>query len=213
MARAVLTAAFAAVWAAINAIQFYYYFLNLQAAGVAGAGTTAASAAAATTTTSAAQASASSGSGYEFQIFLTLAAVGVLNAAVLLIHRHLRQAEAAGAAGNRRVPDAVAFLLLAASGLLVLLQGLPAAVDDDVVAALGAAAFSALPGAATGTFFLGMMTLIFAARVHGGGGAVAGAGFFGEIQGPLLRVLTKVAAGAAAALVFLVTVAAFCIKY
>ncbi|CAL5046626.1 unnamed protein product [Urochloa decumbens] len=211
MARAALTAAFAAVWAAINAIQFYYYFLNLQAAGVAGAGTTAASAAAATTTTSAAQASASSGSGYEFQIFLTLAAVGVLNAAVLLIHRHLRQAEAAGAAGNRRVPDAVAFLLLAAAGLLV--HGVPGAVDDDVVAALGAAAFSALPGAATGTFFLGTMTLIFAARVHGGGGAVAGAGFFGEIQGPFLRVLYKVAAGAAAALVFLVTVAAFCIKY
>ncbi|CAL5043996.1 unnamed protein product [Urochloa decumbens] len=199
MARAALTAAFAAVWAAIAAIQFYYSFLNLQAAGATGAGAAA--------TTSAAQASASAGD--EFQIFLTLVAAGGFNAAVALVYRHLHQIEAAG---NRRVPDAMAILLLAASGMLVQGQGVPAAVDDDVVAALGAAAFSALPGAATATFFLGMMTLVFAARVHGGGGAVAGAGFFGEIQGPM-RVLTKIAVGAAAVLVFLVTVATLCIKY
>ncbi|CAN6202180.1 unnamed protein product [Urochloa humidicola] len=197
MARAALTAAFAAVSAAITAIEFYYYFLiNLQQLGAAVPGTTT------TTTKSTNKDSASAGD--EFQVFLALVAAGALHAAVGLIHRHLHQAEAAGAAGNRRVPDGVGFLLLAAAGLLVL-QGVPGgAIDDDVVAAIGAAAFGALPGAATATFFLGMMTLIF---------AVAGAGFFGEIQGPMcMRVLTKVAVGAAAVLVFLVTVAAFGIK-
>ncbi|CAN6208345.1 unnamed protein product [Urochloa humidicola] len=197
MARAALTAAFVAVSAAITAIEFYYYFLiNLQQLGAAVPGTTT------TTTKSANKASASAGD--EFQVLLAVATAGALHAAVALIHGQLLQAEAAGAAGNRRVPDGVGFLLLAAAGLLVL-QGVPGgAVDDDVAAAIGAAAFGALPGAAAATFFLGMMTLIL---------AVAGAGFFGEIQGPMrMRVLTKVAVGAAAVLVFLVTVAAFGIK-
>ena len=72
--------------------------------------------------------------------------------------------------------------------------------------ALGLAALGALPFAATATFFLGMM-LIIVAHVYiggeGGGGAVA---VDGLIQG-LLCLLTKVVAGAAAALVGLMAMA------
>ncbi|CAN6202177.1 unnamed protein product [Urochloa humidicola] len=197
MARAALTAAFAAVSAAITAIEFYYYFLiNLQQLGAAVPGTTTA-----TSTASAAQASASAGG--DFQVFLMLlVAAGALHSAVGLIYRHLLQAEAAGAAGNRRLPDGVAFLLLAAAGLLV--QGVPGAAAADILCALGAAAFRALPAAATATFFLGMMTLILAAHVRaGGGGAVAGDGQIKEA----VPLLTKTAFAAAAGLVLMMAIA------
>ena len=199
MARAAFTAAFADLWAAFTAIQLYD-LLNLQP----GAGASSA-------TTASAQASASVG---DFHIFLTLVAAGGLYAAVALIYRHLHQLQAAAVAGagNRRLPDSVVVLLIAAVSLLEFFlfvqEGASAVVD--VVGALGLAAFRAIPAAATATFFWGMMLmLIVVAHVRaggeGGGGALAGDG---QIQGPV-RFITNVAFAAAAALVCLMAFALY----
>ena len=192
---AYFAAALADLWAAITAIQLYD-LLNLQP----GAGASA--------TTPSAQASASVG---DFHIFLTLVAAGGLYAAVALIYRHLHQAEVAAGAGNRRLPDSVVVLLIAAVSLLeffLFVQEGASAVD--VVGALGLAAFRALPAAATATFFWGMvLMLIVVAHVRaggeGGGGALAGDG---QIQGPV-RFITNVAFAAAAALVCLMAFALY----
>jgi hypothetical protein len=194
--RAAFTAAaFADVLSAITAVEFYY--LNLQR----GAATTA--------TTSAAQAASASVGEFEILVALVVA-VAAFYAAVALIYRHIHQAEAAAGAGNRPLSDRMTFVVLlavAAAGLLeffLFVQVVPCAVDD-IVGALGLAAFRALPAAALATFFLGMM-LIIVAHVRAGG---EGGGVFvgdGQIQGAV-SILTKTAFAAAAGLFFLMVIA------
>jgi hypothetical protein len=196
MVRAAFTAAaFADVLSAITAVEFYY--LNLQR----GAATTA--------TTSAAQAASASVGEFEILVALVVA-VAAFYAAVALIYRHIHQAEAAAGAGNRPLSDRMTFVVLlavAAAGLLeffLFVQVVPCAVDD-IVGALGLAAFRALPAAALATFFLGMM-LIIVAHVRAGG---EGGGVFvgdGQIQGAV-SILTKTAFAAAAGLFFLMVIA------
>jgi hypothetical protein len=198
MVRAAFTAAaFADVLSAITAVEFYY--LNLQR----GAATTA--------TTSAAQAASASVGEFEILVALVVA-VGAFYAAVALIYRHIHQAEAAAGAGNRPLSDRMTFVVLlavAAAGLLeffLFVQVVPCAVDD-IVGALGLAAFRALPAAALATFFLGMM-LIIVAHVRAGGEGGGGGVFVGDgqIQGAV-SILTKTAFAAAAGLFFLMVIA------
>jgi hypothetical protein len=102
------------------------------------------------------------------------------------------------------------FLLCVSAGTLELVVFGQAAGGDAEdhggaqARALALAALRALPAAATGTFFSGM-SLIIVAHVRAGGegggtGAVAA-------DGPIQGILTKVAAGAAAALVGLMAMA------
>ncbi|KAJ1258476.1 hypothetical protein BS78_10G078400 [Paspalum vaginatum] len=205
MARAAASvAAFADVWAAITAVQLLS-FLNLHpdAAG--------------TTTTTPAQAAAFVGER-DFQSLLTLAAAGALYTAVARVYRHLHEAEAAAAAAAaHRLSGLVTFVLLAAAGLLEFLLLAQRAgggdVDGDAARrALGRAALSALPAAATATFFWGIM-LLFVAHIRaggeggGGGGEGAVAGDLQQIQQGPVSLLTEIAIGAAAALVGLMALA------
>ncbi|CAD6339919.1 unnamed protein product [Miscanthus lutarioriparius] len=149
------------------------------------------------------------------EVLPPLAAVVVLFVAVALTYRHLSHRHAyavpvAGAGNGRRSISGsglVMFVLCVSAGTLeFIVFGGQAAGGGADHGALGLAALRALPAAATGTFFIGMM-LIIVAHVRpggeGGGGAVAADG---QIQG-LLRLLAKVAAGAAAALVVLMAMA------
>jgi hypothetical protein len=150
------------------------------------------------------------------EVFLPLAAVVVLFVAVALIYHHLmgRRAVAvaipvAGAAGNgrRSISGLVMFLLCVSAGTLeVIVFGQAGGAGGGAYyGALGLAALRALPAAATVTFFCGMMFVIVAGgEAAGGTGGVAGDG---PIQGLLLSLLTKVAAGAVAALVALMAMA------
>ncbi|CAN6208341.1 unnamed protein product [Urochloa humidicola] len=145
------------------------------------------------------------------ELLLPLAAAGTLLTSVALIYHHLTsRAAAAAAATNRRLSGFAIFLLCVSAGVLDIfffVVGKPAAggaVDRGAQArALGMGALRALPTAAAANFFWGIMLIIVAHVVGAGHGAVQGH----------MRVLTKVAVGAAAGLVFLVTVAAFGIKY
>ncbi|CAL5037370.1 unnamed protein product [Urochloa decumbens] len=152
------------------------------------------------------------------ELWLPLAAAGTLLTSVAFIYHHLIMSRAAAA--NRRLSEVVIFLLCVSVGVLDIFffVAQPAdGVDRGAQArALGHGALRALPTAAAANFFWGIMLIIVAhvrAGGEGGGGAVAGAGFFGAIQGGMcIRVLTKIALGAAAGLVFLAIVA-FAIKY
>jgi hypothetical protein len=188
MVSSALSGSFAAVWAAITAIQFYYSLnLHLQP----GAGTS-------TTTTTASTASIANFQ----QIFLTLVAMGTLYAAAALVYRSVRRAEAGGAAGggDRRPADLVAFVSAAAGVLEFFLF-----VDN--VGAAGLAAARVLPAASIATFFLGIVLMILlhirAGGEGDGGGAVAGGGAV-EV---LVWVVTKMAFAAAAGLVALMAIA------
>lgn len=122
-------------------------------------------------------------------------------------------------AGNRRLPEIVPFILCVCAGVLqfLLFVGASAAsggayvVDHRAEArALGLAALRVLPAAATVTFFLGTM-LIFAALISAGG---VGGGAAGEgeepIQAPVgLRLLSRMALAAAAALFCMMAVAVY----
>lgn len=124
-------------------------------------------------------------------------------------------------AGNRRLPEIVPFMLCVCAGVLqfLLFVGASAAsggadvVDHGAEArALGLAALRVLPAAATVTFFLGTM-LIFAALIsaggEGGGAAAAGEGEE-PIQAPVgLRLLSRMALAAAAALFCMMAVAVY----
>lgn len=110
-------------------------------------------------------------------------------------------------AGNRRLPEIVPFMLCVCAGVLhfLLFVGASAAsggadVDHGAEArALDLAALRVLPAAATVTFFLGTM-LIFAARISAGGEE--------PVQAPVgLRLLSRLALAAAAALVCMMAVA------
>lgn len=187
MVSSALSGSFAAVWAAITAIQFYYSLnLHLQP----GAGTS-------TTTTTASTASIANFQ----QIFLTLVAMGTLYAAAALVYRSVRRAEAGGAAGggDRRPADLVAFVSAAA--------GVEFFLFVDNVGAAGLAAARVLPAASIATFFLGIVLMILlhirAGGEGGGGGAVAGDGAV-EV---LVWVVTKMAFAAAAGLVALMAIA------
>ncbi|CAL5051661.1 unnamed protein product [Urochloa decumbens] len=153
------------------------------------------------------------------ELWLPLAAAGTLLTSVAFIYHHMTMSRAA-AANRRRLSEVVIFLLCVSVGVLDIFffVAQPAdGVDRGAQArALGLGALRALPTAAAANFFWGIMLIIVAhvrAGGEGGGGAVAGAGFFGAIQGHMrIRVLTDIALGAAAGLVFLAIVA-FAIKY
>jgi len=155
------------------------------------------------------------------ELLSPLGALGALCVAVALTYHHLSRrrrhaaaAPVAAGAGNERpaISGLVIFVLCVSAGTLEFIVfghgqaaggGGGGGAGHGVHAhALGLAALRALPAAATATFFLGMM-LIIIAHVRAGGAVVAGDA---TIQG-LLRVLTKVAAGAAAALVGLMAMA------
>jgi hypothetical protein len=142
-------------------------------------------------------------------LLVPLGAAGLLLTAVALIYRRL--SHAAVPAADRRMPGVVNFVLCVSAGVLHLSFFVQPAGGADHVArarALGLAALRALPAAATATYFWGMMLIIVAhvrAGGEGGGGAGAGAGH-GEVQGPV-RILTNIALGAAAGLVFLIAMA------
>ncbi|XP_066375410.1 uncharacterized protein [Miscanthus floridulus] len=153
------------------------------------------------------------------EVFPPLAAVVVLFIAVALNYHHLtgRRVVAvpvAGAGNGRRsISRLVMFALCVSAGTLEFIvfgQATGGGAEDHGGAqarALAMAALRALPAAATGTFFSGM-SLIIVAHVHAGGegggtGAVAG----DELIQGLLRLLTKVVVGAAAALVGLIAMA------
>ncbi|KAF8783949.1 hypothetical protein HU200_000124 [Digitaria exilis] len=148
--------------------------------------------------------------------FLPLPAVGALFASVALVYLHFYRAAAATAAGHRRLPELVVFMLCASVAFLhffLFVQEAPApgGVDYGHEAAreLGLAALRALPAAATASFFLGMMLIIVGhirAGGEGGGGAVAVAGH-GPIEAPVVGILVKVASAMAAALVLLMGMA------
>lgn len=149
----------------------------------------------------------------DLQLLATAAGVFI---SVGFIYRHLHRG-----AGNRRLPEIVPFMLCVCAGVLqfLLFVGASAAsggadvVDHRAEArALGLAALRVLPAAATVTFFLGTM-LIFAALIsaggEGGGAAAAGEGEE-PIQAPVgLRLLSRMALAAAAALFCMMAVAVY----
>ncbi|TVU01816.1 hypothetical protein EJB05_52718, partial [Eragrostis curvula] len=145
------------------------------------------------------------------RVFLTLAGMEGLVAAVAFIYGHMHRTRAAGAgAVNRRISEVVTTILCASVGLLfsVLFVQPAGGVDDDgaQARALGAVAVRALPAAATATFFLGV-TLIYAHvgnRVGAGVGAGAGAG---PVPAPAVKFISKITLGAAVAVVGLTAMA------
>jgi hypothetical protein len=137
----------------------------------------------------------------DLQLLATAAGVFI---SVGFIYRHLHRG-----ASNRRLPEIVPFMLCVCAGVLhfLLFVGASAAsggadVDHGAEArALGLAALRVLPAAATVTFFLGTM-LIFAARISAGGEE--------PVQAPVgLRLLSRMALAAAAALVCMMAVAVY----
>ncbi|CAL5046632.1 unnamed protein product [Urochloa decumbens] len=155
------------------------------------------------------------------ELWLLLDAAGTLLTSVALIYRHMsRAAGPAAGTANRPLSRIVIFFLCVSAGVLdiVFFVAQPSVGVNRAAQAraLGLGALRALPTAATATFFWGAMLIVVAhvrAGGEGGGGAVAGSGFFGAIQGPMrIRVLTNIALGAVAGLVFLAIVA-FTVKY
>ncbi|TVU01817.1 hypothetical protein EJB05_52719, partial [Eragrostis curvula] len=141
------------------------------------------------------------------QVFLSLAGMEGLVAAVAFIYGEMHRARAAGAgAVNRRISERVTTILCASVSLLfsVLFVQPAGGADDDGAAAraLGAVALRALPAAATATFFLGVM-LIYA-HVSNRVGAGAGAG---PVPEPAVNLLAKITLGAAVAVVSLMAMA------
>ncbi|KAJ1258472.1 hypothetical protein BS78_10G078000 [Paspalum vaginatum] len=143
------------------------------------------------------------------ELFL-LAATGGLLTAAALTYRHVHHA----GAGNRRLPGPLAFMLCTSAGALQFLVFVvqPAGgadPGDHAARALGLAARGALPAAAACSFYLGMLLIVtghIRAGGEGGGGVVAGDE---PTPAPVgLIILTKMALGAAAALVCLIAMAA-----
>ncbi|WVZ82096.1 hypothetical protein U9M48_029398 [Paspalum notatum var. saurae] len=138
---------------------------------------------------------------------LLLAATGGLLTGAALTYRHVHHA----GAGNRRLPGTLTFTLCASAGALEFLVFVLPAGDgggadpgEQAGRALGLAALRALPAAAAVTFYLGMLLIVVGhirAGGEGGGGVVAG---HEPIPAPVgLTILTKMALGAAAALLAL----------
>ncbi|OQU76018.1 hypothetical protein SORBI_3010G076200 [Sorghum bicolor] len=156
-----------------------------------------------------------------------VAALVVFYVAVALTYRHLMMGRHVGAAvpvagarngqGQLSISGPLVMFLLCVSAStleLIVFGGQAAAGGGADHGALGLAVLRALPAAATVTFFCGMMLIIVdgAAHVRAGGEAAGGTGAVagdGPIQGLILRLLTKIAAGAAAALVSLMAMAMF----
>ncbi|KAJ1258470.1 hypothetical protein BS78_10G077800 [Paspalum vaginatum] len=136
-----------------------------------------------------------------FELLLPLAAVGALYAATAAIHRHLRHA----AAGNGRLWRRFTVLCTATGALHLFFFVLQPAGGVGDVRALGLAAARALPVSAVACFFLGMVLIILAHIRAGGEG---GGGAFGVADGQI-RFLTRVAFGAAAAVVWLMAMAIY----
>ncbi|TVU12181.1 hypothetical protein EJB05_45813, partial [Eragrostis curvula] len=143
------------------------------------------------------------------QVFLSLAGMEGLVAAVAFIYGEMHRARAAGAgAVNRRISERVTTILCASVSLLfsVLFVQPAGGADDDGAAAraLGAVALRALPAAATATFFLGVMMIYAHVANRVGAGAGAGAG---PVPEPAVNLLAKITLGAAVAVVTLMAMA------
>ncbi|KAG2604896.1 hypothetical protein PVAP13_4NG064400 [Panicum virgatum] len=154
------------------------------------------------------------------RLLLPLGAAAVLLTAVGFIYRRLSHATVPAA--DRLLSGVVNFILCVSACVLhfsFFVQPGGGAADHVAQArALGPGALHALPAAATATFFWGTMLIIVAhvrAGGEGGGGAGSeevapaperGTGRSGGPRGPV-RLLTNVALGEAAGLVFLVTIA------
>ncbi|KAK3128635.1 hypothetical protein QOZ80_6BG0464540 [Eleusine coracana subsp. coracana] len=142
--------------------------------------------------------------GGAVQVFLPLAAILALFAAVAVIHLHLHHAAAGALVGagrnKKRVPELVPFVLCMVVGILeFFLFVLPAGAG---VNGGGAALVDALPASAAVVFFLGITLVIAHIRAGGeggGGGAV-------EVPVPVV-LLKKIVLGATAALLGQITVA------
>ncbi|CAN6178897.1 unnamed protein product [Urochloa humidicola] len=122
---------------------------------------------------------------------------------VAFTYHHLSHA----GAGNRRLSGLVMFMLCVSVGTLDYVLFAQAVGGAAQARALGLAALRALPAASVAAFFWGMM-LVFVAHVRAGG--EGGGGGNGDGHEPVqwrVRVLSKVAVGAAAALVCMMALA------
>lgn len=127
---------------------------------------------------------------------LPLAAMVALFAAVSLIFHHLRKG---AAAGDQRLSELVTFMLCASVGILehvLFVQHVAGVVINVGALGLGLAVATAV------TFFLGVALVLVYVCSRSGGGAVGGE------DGPVVRVLSKSALGAAAAVLGFMAMAA-----
>ncbi|PWZ08121.1 hypothetical protein Zm00014a_041821 [Zea mays] len=144
-------------------------------------------------------------------------AVAITYGHLTVMGRHVAAVPVAGAGNARRsVSGLLIFVLCVSAGTLELIVfGTKAASGGAADHGAQARALGlpddlpALLAAATGTFFSGMTLIIVAHRRAGGEGGGGGAVVAGDgpIQGLLRLLITKVAAGAAAALVGLMVMA------
>jgi hypothetical protein len=144
-------------------------------------------------------------------------AVAITYGHLTVMGRHVAAVPVAGAGNARRsVSGLLIFVLCVSAGTLELIvfgtkaDGGGAADHGAQARALGLPDdLPALLAAATGTFFSGMTLIIVAHRRAGGEGGGGGAVVAGDgpIQGLLRLLITKVVAGAAAAIVGLMVMA------